>query len=108
MSVYIVINESEPIFFSSNKGWSDILDWVGFLPLANGFEELIHLAEHGYLEGDDIDKFNLQAVNAISQYPPSESVAKTLNELLDLTRDEKGVILISNGLSEEDGDELSE
>ena len=98
MSIYAVINESEPEFFSSNQGWSDIISWADKLD-ADKFSEVVHVAEHGYTE--QIPELLSQLREAVTVENPGESVMATLNELGDLIADEKGVLLITDGTGPE-------
>lgn len=96
MSIYATINESEPEFFSSNDGWSDVIAWSESLD-SEEFEPVIQLCEHGICEG--IDELRSKLQSAIANHPPVDTVAKTLAELLDLLDGESGFVLVSNGMS---------
>ena len=99
MSIYVTINEAEPIFFSSVAGWSGVMEWIDELDDAQ-FEDLIHLAEHGYTES--IPECLEQLQTAIASSPPKADVMATLTELGELLTGESGVVLINNGISYSD------
>lgn len=97
MSIYAIINGSEPIFCSSNSGWSEVASWANELD-ANEFEIVVALTEHGGTE--DIKELREQMVSATAKHPPDESVSKTLAELIDLIDDETESVFITNGESD--------
>ena len=97
MSIYAIIDGSEPIFFSSNSGWSDVTLWANDLD-ANEFEAVVALTEHGGTE--DIKELREQMASATTSRPPDESVGKTLAELMDLIDDETESVFITNGESD--------
>lgn len=100
MSIYAVLNDYEPTFFSSNQGWSDVIAWTEDLDVET-FPEVVHVAEHGYTE--KLPELQSQLKAAIAAQPPEETVAATLAELIELLVDESGVLLINDGLGVDDG-----
>lgn len=98
MSIYAIINGSEPIFFSSNSGWSDVTSWANELD-ATEFEAVVALTEHGGTE--DIAELRRQMASATTTNSPDESVGKTLAELMDLIDDETESVFITNGESDD-------
>lgn len=97
MSIYAIVNGSEPIFFSSNSGWSEVTAWANDLN-AQEFEAVVALTEHGGTE--DIAELKQQMASATTTHPPDESVGKTLAELMDLIDDETESVFITNGESD--------
>lgn len=97
MSIYAIINGSEPIFFSSNSGWSEVSAWANELDETE-FVSVVALTEHGGTE--DIKELRQQMASATENSPPDESVGKTLAELMDLIDDETESVFITNGESD--------
>lgn len=98
MSIYAIIDGSEPIFFSSNSGWADVCIWADELDEVE-FEALVALTEHGGTE--DVQELRAQLQQAMSKKKPEESVSKTLAELMDLIDETTESVFISNGESSE-------
>jgi hypothetical protein len=97
MSIYAIVDGSEPAFFSSNTGWSEIIAWADGLD-AKEFEAVVALTEHGATE--DIKELREQMASATTSNPPDESVGKTIAELMDLIDDETESVFITNGESD--------
>lgn len=96
MSIYAVINESEPVFFASNSGWTDVCEWSD---TTGGDSELVDLCNEGYTENVKDCLADLQV--AVKKTPPPNSVQATLEELTALMDGEEGVLIITNGMEEE-------
>lgn len=93
MSIYAVVNENEPAFFSSNSGWTDVIEFA-----QEQENELAVLCREGVSEDLAALRDSIDAV--IGKAP--KSVAKTLSELRDILTNEEGFVLISNGVVSDD------
>lgn len=96
MSIYSIINGSEPAFFSSLQGWKDVTTWTESLD-HSVFEEIVHLTEHGF--SNDIKALVVELRKAIKKSTPSESVQSTISELIDLLSGESGEVIINSGMT---------
>lgn len=96
MSVYAVVNESEPMFLASVAGWSEVAEWSEEVDV-DGHEAFFHLIEHGYTE--QIEQAAAECRKAIEANPPSDDIRKTLDILLELMDGETGVFFITDGMS---------
>ncbi len=82
MSVYLSIDgDDEGSFISSNTGWGDFVRWVETL---DGYDDLAHLAAHGWT--GDVKETLADLVKALAESPPTDDstqdVADELRELL--------------------------
>lgn len=97
MSIYATIGDNEPAFFSSLQGWKEVAEWADQID-DDKYEDVVHLTEHGFT--NDMEVMAGQLVEAMSESPPLEEVAKTLLELLDLVQGEAGELIVNSGIEE--------
>lgn len=99
MSVYASLDGSPPTMLASNSGWSDLVSWVDTLNV-DEYTDLAVLADHGWSE--QLDKVQSQLKRALAS-PPSDDIAHTAGELLDLIsgRGEATVLTIGDGLAKD-------
>jgi hypothetical protein len=94
VSIYATVSDSEPAFFSSVVGWSNVIKWGENLDVSQ-FESVVHLVEHGFFP--NAAELSSQLKQAIQASPPQVSVSKTLIELLELLEGESGEVIIDSG-----------
>ena len=96
MSIYAVIDESEPEFFSSNSGWTDVLDWSETLEDS----EFVSLCDEGFTE--DVSACLESMTAAVEILPPPKTVAETISELAYLMSTGGDVLMITNGMQDDE------
>lgn len=106
MSIFANLDTGAQVQAGSNSGWGDFTRWIDTLD-ANDYAELVHLVEHGWCQ--DLPALTKQLGKAVESAKPDADAANIGRAVAMLASSGTGdgVMVISNGMTPDDGTEGS-
>lgn len=101
MSQYLSTEAEEMVQVASNRGWSDLCEWVSGLSI-DDHPSLHHLVKFGY--DNDPGDLRDEVRAALESDPPADDIASTARGLADFADDHEDadIIIVSDGMTSDD------